>query len=282
MTRAISNEQIVIGLAQMTSVDSIQENIRQITDLVESIDEHCELIVFPENCLFFRTDRSQKLPKITLTGTEISLLQELSKKTRKTLLLGGVPTESVVSTNKVSNSIIKIAPTEKPQILYSKMHLFDVDVPGAPSVRESEVFEAGTQPHVYEFLGFKIGLSICYDVRFSSLYEYYARKSVDAIVVPSAFLVPTGQAHWHVLLKARAIESQCYIIAPAQSGEHIGSAGSRTTFGHSLVVGPWGEILMDLQNSKPKVELITLKRNEIEKVRMQIPMHLHRKDITFN
>jgi predicted amidohydrolase len=129
-----------------------------------------------------------------------------------------------------------------------------------------------------EVKSWRIGLSICYDVRFSELYSNYAKEGAHLILVPSAFLVPTGAAHWHILLRARAIESQAFVIAAAQAGEHVGVHGEkRTTYGHSLAIDPWGEILADLGEAGPKVEVVTLDPARLERVWRQIPQAQHRR-----
>lgn len=135
---------------------------------------------------------------------------------------------------------------------YQKIHLFDIKLEGQEAFRESDEFANGTLPAIIDVKGFKIGLSICDDVRFSELYHQYHRHQVDVITVPSAFLVTTGLAHWHTLLRGRAIEGQCYVVAPAQTGVHTsahGKAGQRETFGHSLAVNPWGEILVEVNGA---------------------------------
>jgi predicted amidohydrolase len=169
------------------------------------------------------------------------------------------------------------APGHPARVVYVKTHLFDVDVEGAPPVRESDHFVGGGGPATVELKGWKFGLSICYDLRFAELYLKYA-EAVDVILIPSAFLVPTGQAHWHVLVRARAIENQCFVAAPAQSGEHtsVASGPSRRTFGHSLVVDPWGAVLLDMEHA-PGAAVVELKRDLIEKARRQIPMQGHRR-----
>jgi nitrilase len=127
-----------------------------------------------------------------------------------------------------------------------------------------------------ELKGWKIGLSICYDLRFSELFLTYAKQAVDLILVPSAFLVPTGRAHWHVLLRARAIEAQAYVLAAAQGGKHISGKAQRETFGHTLAVGPWGEVISELEEAPGHI-IIELRPESITKVREQIPMDGHRR-----
>lgn len=259
----------------MTSVDDVAENLRVVADhYIRAAGANADLIIFPENTLYFRIQSGSQLKNIELNGPEFSTLQKLVDGNKTSLML----TTPLKSGAKFTNSTVLLNPGEKPRIVYSKIHLFDVDVEGAPPVRESDHFVNGEKPELLEFRGWKIGLSICYDLRFSELYLNYAQRA-DLILVPSAFLVPTGEAHWHVLLRARAIESQCYVAAPAQAGEHISVSGDgqvRRTYGHSLVVDPWGRIIDEI-TSGLDVRTVELKPDSIEKVRRQIPMKAHRR-----
>jgi predicted amidohydrolase len=150
--------------------------------------------------------------------------------------------------------------------------LFDIQLAGQEAIRESDEFNHGDGPSILDIKGWKWGLSICYDLRFSELYSKYAHQAVDIISVPAAFLVPTGEAHWHTLLRARAIESQAFVVASAQSGSH---KGIRETYGHSLIVNPWGAILLDM--TTVGVSVMELKKSDIKRVREQIPMSSHRR-----
>jgi predicted amidohydrolase len=192
--------------------------------------------------------------------------------------LGSIPLsekKSSATFEKKTNCSVAVSSDGRRDFSYRKVHLFDVDVQGHNPVRESDAFQSGDQLVVWSLNGFKIGLSICYDIRFSELFSVYAEAQVDLILVPSAFLVPTGRAHWHTLLKARAIENQCFVAAAAQSGVH---SGGRETFGHSLVVDPWGHVVLDAgSQSGPVLFNVSLERQLVSKVRKQIPMNSHRK-----
>ena len=260
-----------IAVAQMTSVDQLSTNLQRVIAFYsEAVDAQADLIVFPENTLYFRIRSGSQVERFSWED-----LNELQSKVAEssTAILLTTPIES--ESGKFTNSTILFEPGAKPRVVYSKVHLFDVDVVGAPPVRESDYFESGVGPQVLDFHGWKIGLSICYDVRFSELYLPYA-QTADLILVPSAFLVPTGEAHWHTLLRARAIEAQAYLAAPAQTGEHISGDQTRRTFGHSLVVDPWGRVLVDM-DKKLGLSVVDLSRETITKVRQQIPMKLHRR-----
>ena len=159
---------------------------------------------------------------------------------------------------------------------YDKMHLFDVDLPTGESWRESVVYQAGDAAVVVRDTPVgTLGLTICYDLRFPSIFERLSEAGADVIAVPAAFTVPTGQAHWHVLLRARAIEAGLFVVAAAQSGRHD---DGRATFGHSLVVDPWGEVLVDGDEGE-KLLFAGLELERIAEVRSRIPVMRHRRAI---
>ena len=159
---------------------------------------------------------------------------------------------------------------------YDKMHLFDVDLPTGESWRESVVYQAGDAAVVVRDTPVgTLGLTICYDLRFPAIFEQLSEAGADVIAVPAAFTVPTGQAHWHVLLRARAIEAGLFVVAAAQSGRHD---DGRATFGHSLVVDPWGEVLVDGDDGE-KLLFAELELERIAEVRSRIPVMRHRRAI---
>lgn len=260
-----------LAVAQMTSTDNLVSNLATVESLyTKAAAEGAQLTVFPENTLYFRIQSGSPLQ-----GPNQPVFERLSQMVNKSgaalMLTTAVPTQS----GKFLNSTVLFRAGKAPEMVYSKIHLFDVDVPGAPPVRESDHFEAGIEPKLLELGGWKFGMSICYDLRFPELYLKYAQQA-DVLLVPSAFLVPTGEAHWHTLLKARAIENQCFVAAPAQSGEHRSGDQARHTYGHSLVLDPWGRVLAELTGS-PEVRVVELKSDVITKVRAQIPMASHRR-----
>jgi predicted amidohydrolase len=177
---------------------------------------------------------------------------------------------------KVANRAFVIDPKGEVRARYDKMHLFDVDLPTGESWRESATYAAGAEAVVVDGtpLG-KLGLTICYDVRFPSLFAGLAEAGAEAIAVPAAFTVPTGEAHWHILLRARAIEAGLFVIAAAQVGDH---ADGRRTYGHSLVVDPWGEVLLDM-GERSGVGFATIDPQRIAEVRSRLPALSHRRPI---
>jgi len=158
---------------------------------------------------------------------------------------------------------------------YDKMHLFDVDLPTGESWRESASYAPGGKAVVVATPWMRIGLSICYDMRFPDLYRALSDAGAELLSVPAAFTVPTGKAHWHVMLRARAIEAGAFVVAAAQCGDH---EDGRSTFGHSLVVDPWGEILLDMEDGVG-VGFAELDRARLDDVRSRIPALKHRRDI---
>lgn len=159
---------------------------------------------------------------------------------------------------------------------YDKIHLFDVDLPTGESWRESAMYEAGTSAIIVpETPVGKLGLTICYDLRFPALFERLSEAGADVISVPAAFTVPTGRAHWQVLMRARAIESELFIVAAAQAGRH---EDGRETYGHSLVADPWGELVLEM-DGEPGLAFAELDLSRIADVRARIPVHEHRRPI---
>jgi predicted amidohydrolase len=266
-----------IAVVQLTSTDDLAQNVHQIKKLISGTDsEKPEIIFFPENSLFFRLQQKDKVRGVQLNSPSINELKNHCEKYQVAIHF----TTAIEDGEKVFNASVLIEKNGRISLLYKKMHLFDIELQGQTPIRESDVFDHGPSPEVFEFGGFKFGNSICYDVRFAELYSFYAKAQVDVILVPAAFLVKTGIAHWEILLRARAIESQCYLIAPAQSGTHKSPEHEsvRETYGHSMLVDPWGKVL-HTQEAGVGVFYYELNKAEIEKVRRQIPMHGHRRNV---
>lgn len=268
-----------VAVCQLTSVDSVQHNVREIEVLLNSIAAVSEfdLICFPENSLYMRVKETDPRLGLTLQDESIAHLSKWSQANGVTLHIGSVP---LIEGGRFFNASLLLRPDGGVNVTYRKIHLFDVDVEGHAPQRESDFFAAGSTPSTFLLKGWRFGSSICYDIRFAELYLKYAREGVDAILVPAAFIVPTGKAHWDTLIRARAIESQAYVIAAAQGGVHHGlQGGTRETFGHSMIVDPWGQILAQCPDdfAGGRVLRAILKADRIEAVRRQIPMKNHRK-----
>lgn len=275
--RSVPVKPLKIGVVQMTSGEDIPTNVAAVMSALEKLrTAKCDLICLPENALYLRIDK-KSLPKEAMNLKESfwRKFQTYADETKSVILFGSVPCKKG---RKSVNATVAVGLQKKPKIVYEKIHLFDVDVKGAPPARESEHFLHGKKPSLLKIGEWNVGLSICYDIRFAELYGAYARRNAHLILVPAAFLVPTGQNHWHVLLRARAIESQVFVVAAAQCGGHKNVQGqTRETFGHSLVVGPWGKVILDMGNSGPDVAAVTLNPDELKDVHAQIPMVQHRR-----
>jgi predicted amidohydrolase len=265
-----------IALAQLNSIDQVAQNLESIKKLVKLAQlEKPEIIFFPENSLFFRIKSEAEIEALALTNSVFLELADLANQTQIALHL---TTAIRDLDSKDYNASIIICPNQKPEVTYRKIHLFDIDLAGHKPIRESDCFAYGKDENIFEFKGFRFGSSICYDLRFSELYFRYAQKEVDVILIPAAFLVKTGQAHWETLIRARAIESQCYVLAAAQSGRHQSqvSEAFRDTYGHTMAADPWGRVVGFLEKDVGLV-YCELQKSEIESVRRQIPMKNHRR-----
>lgn len=267
-----------IGLAQLNSNDDIENNFNQISEIVKNAEsERPEIIFFPENSLFMRIDPADGVESLEIDHKIFKDLQKISDRSKISLHL----TTPIKDNGKVYNATVLIQPSLAIRIVYRKIHLFDIELNGQKPIRESDVFSEGGSVEILNFQDFKIGSSICYDIRFAELYFKYAQAEVDAIVVPAAFLVKTGMAHWESLLRARAIESQCYVIASAQSGEHKSKKNTltRETFGHSMLIDPWGQVIVEIPDGIG-IKFAELDHKIIKNIRNQIPMKSHRRLIS--
>jgi len=271
----MNKTQIKAAVIQMSSSDDSEYSWNQLRTLLDQVDDSHDLVSFPENALYIRVDSKSPLTNFNLGEPLFRELEKISAERNFAIHIGSVP---CLRDGKTFNTSLWIEPNKEVEAVYDKIHLFDVDVEGQKPMRESDQFVHGSKPIVLNYLGWNIGFSICYDLRFSELYKYYSQQNVDLLLAPAAFLVPTGKAHWEVLLRARAIETQSYMLAAAQVGEHKSiKGGSRETFGHSMIVDPWGKILAINSKSEPGVISSKLDKSIIAKVREQIPMAQHRR-----
>lgn len=270
-----------ITLCQLNSSDNISKNLEQMVLLVEShlatqAQSKSRLFIFPENSLYFRVIEGEPLQSVSLDSVEIQKLQKLSD-TRKIDLHFTTP---IADGGKVWNASVLVSPNEPAKIIYKKIHLFDIQLEGQKPIRESDFFTHGEEVTGFEIDGLRFGSSICYDLRFSELYQQLAKNKVDIILVPAAFLVKTGQAHWETLLRARAIESQAYVLASGQVGEHkttqAGKTASRFTYGHTMAIDPWGSVVQCKAEGVGCLD-IEISLDLIRSVRRQIPMGDHRR-----
>jgi predicted amidohydrolase len=257
---------------QLRSSDDVADNIRETVALVrEAAAQGASFIATPENTSLMAPDGVAKLAHSFDEAHDPALpvFCALAKELNIWLLIGSLAIK--VSETKTANRSFLIAPDGRITARYSKIHLFDVTLASGEAYRESDTVESGGEAVLAQTPLGAIGLSICYDLRFPFLYRQLAQKGAFLFTIPSSFTVPTGQAHWHVLLRARAIENGAFVIAPAQGGLH---ANGRKTYGHSLIVSPWGEILAET-GTEPGVILAEIDPDVSVQARARIPSLLH-------
>ena len=266
-----------IALAQMNSGIDPQENARQLSSLVAEAAAGAAAMIFtPEMTGLLDRDRSRAARNISTEAddTVLATAQSEARKAHIWVHLGSLAVK--VSDNldeKWLNRSYLISPDGEIAARYDKIHLFDVDLGPDDSVRESSAYAGGHNAVVAPVSGARLGLSICYDLRFPGLYEALTNAGADILSVPAAFTVPTGIAHWEILLRARAIEAGAYVVAAAQCGGH---EDGRATYGHSMVVDPWGEILLDMGEGNG-LGFCELDMGKVQEARSRIPAIANRK-----
>jgi deaminated glutathione amidase len=240
----------------------------------EARGQGAELIMTPENTTMVEPKRASILEKARTEAEHpaIPAFRSLAAETGAWLLIGSLTVK--LDERSCANRSILFSPAGEIVARYDKIHMFDVDLPNGESYRESATFRPGGRAVVADLPFGRLGLSICYDVRFAYLYRSLAQAGASFLSVPAAFTVPTGRAHWHVLLRARAIETGCFVFAPAQCGEH---AEGRKTYGHSLVISPWGEILAE-GGEEPGIVLAEIDPAKVEEARRMVPALHHDRD----
>lgn len=262
------------ALAQLNSGDDPAANLPVIMDLIrDGVEQGAKVILTPEvtNCVSAsRTHQNEVLQAEDVDQT-LAALRAQAAELDIWLLIGSLALKTDGPDDRFANRSFLIAPDGSIAARYDKIHMFDVAVSETETYRESAGYRPGEQAVLaYTTFG-RIGMTICYDLRFPHLYRLLAQAGAEFLTVPSAFSPVTGAAHWESLLRARAIETGCYVLAPAQTGRHSASQGRvRETYGHSLIVGPWGDILAD-GGVKPGVIIVDLDRDEVAQARKRIP-----------
>lgn len=261
------------AIIQLNAKPSIQDNMREAEALIRAAaKDGAQFVATPENTCRMRAKVEDKLASSFDESDHpcVAHYTKLAKELGITLLVGSL--SSVRIGDKLANRSFLIGKDGAVSARYDKIHMFDVDLPNGEQYRESDTNQAGDHITLGEADGLKIGMSVCYDVRFPHLYRTLAKQGAEILTVPSAFTVPTGKAHWHVLLRARAIENGAFVVAPAQVGVH---EGGRATWGHSMIVDPWGKVLVEIQKDSPGYICADLDLGEVAKARSAIPSLLH-------
>jgi predicted amidohydrolase len=271
-----------ISLIQLTASADMAANIAKVGAMIaQAHAQGAELIATPENTFQMEAPGSERQFYAEDEHPGIIAAGGWAKRYGVWILLGSVAVlpslRGSARDDKTYNRSLLINPEGTISARYDKIHLFDVEVGDGQNYRESAKILPGDRAVVAPCLGAALGMSVCYDLRFPHLYRALAKAGAHILSVPSAFTAVTGEAHWHVLLRARAIENGCFVIAPAQCGTH---AGGRKTYGHSLVVDPWGKIIAE-GGTEPGIVMADIDLSEVEKIRARVPSLQHDRPFDF-
>lgn len=268
----MSARKLHVACVQMRASDDVMENIASASQLIrQAAREGATFIATPENTNLMAADAGSKLEKSFEEANDpaVPAFAKLAADLRVWLLIGSLAIK--VGGTKTANRSYLFDPEGKIRARYDKIHLFDVDLPSGERYRESNTVAPGAEAVAVELPFGKLGMTVCYDMRFPQLYRSLAKAGVEILTVPSAFTETTGKPHWHVLLRSRAIETGCFVVAPAQGGSH---ANGRKTYGHSLIAGPWGDVLAE-GGIDPCVVSALIDVNQVAEARARIPSLEH-------
>lgn len=257
---------------QLRSGREVAPNIEAAVALIaQAADGGAQFIATPENTSLMEADRALLFQKTKSEDEDAALaaLRAVARDRKIWLLIGSLPIK--IAAEKLANRSFLIAPGGEIAARYDKIHMFDVDLGNGERYAESRNFEPGAQAVTADLPWGRLGLTVCYDLRFPQLYRGLAHAGARFITVPAAFTKPTGEAHWHVLLRARAIETGSFVIAPAQGGRH---ENGRDTFGHSLIIAPWGEIIAEA-GIEPGIVMAEIDPAKVDEARGKVPSLNH-------
>jgi predicted amidohydrolase len=260
---------VKIAAIQMRSGMEPEANLAALEPmLAEAAAAGAQYVLTPEVTMIFAENR-EGLAKVAAPfegHPQLARIGELAKQYGIHIHIGSLAVP--LPDGRFANRSVLFGPDGAMVAIYDKIHLFDADIVGLNAYRESATYAGGEQAVTVPLGEFKLGFSICYDMRFPRLYNALANAGASLIAVPAAFTVPTGQAHWHVLLRARAIETGSYVIAAAQGGQH---ANGRATYGHSIIIDPWGRVVAELDHDEPGVLLAEITPDHVADARQRIP-----------
>jgi predicted amidohydrolase len=261
------------ALLQLNSGDCPAENLVWTTALIEeAAASGAEFIATPEvtNCVSVSRARQMDVLRAEVDDITLKTLREVAANLEINLLIGSLALKTADADGRFANRSFMIDRGGRITARYDKIHMFDATLSEEETYQESRGYRPGSSAILARADDLSIGMSICYDVRFPHLYRMLAQAGADVLIVPSAFAVATGQAHWEMLLRARAIETGCYVLAPAQWGAHEG----RDTYGHTLAVDPWGTLLSDFGEGVG-ISYIEIDKNQVLKARKRVPAWGH-------
>lgn len=257
---------------QMRSTDDVMQNVRDASDMIrDAAGQGAAYVQTPENTCLMAPDGGVKFERTFSEAEDPALpaFRALAEELGIWLHIGSLAIK--VAPGKVANRSYLLAPDGQISARYDKIHLFDVDLPNGEVYRESATVAPGDRIVMADLPWGRLGLSVCYDLRFPHLYRAFGKAGCTFISIPAAFTRTTGEAHWHVLQRARAIENGCFVISAAQGGTH---ANGRQTYGHSLIVAPWGEVLAE-GGTEPGVIMADIDPGEAAAARSRVPSLRH-------
>ncbi|MFO0548277.1 MAG: carbon-nitrogen hydrolase family protein [Polyangiaceae bacterium] len=285
--------EVTVGAVQLETQDNLAENLERAEQAIASAARRgATLVLLPENFAFMgaeeaRREIAEALPAVEVReggdaqpsrpsgeGPILQMLRRAAKNHAIWVIGGGLPERSSEPARPFNTSVV-VGPTGAVEAIYRKIHLFDVDVGDGTVYRESSATTPGDRAVVTRAAGLGVGLSVCYDLRFPELYRALADRGADLATVPAAFTLMTGKDHWHVLLRARAIESQMFVVAAAQYGLH---PRGRRTYGKSCIIDPWGDVIAQCSDG-PGVVVAPIARARLTSVRKSLPSLAHRRPI---
>ena len=267
-----------IALLQMTTgIDPVANAATIVAAIAEAANGGAAMLFTPEMSGLLDRDRARGRAAIRNEANDSVLAAVCAAAAHRRIWvhIGSLAIDNGRPDGKLANRAFVIGPAGEIVARYDKMHLFDVDLATGESWRESNAYAGGKEAVIADTPLGKLGLSICYDLRFPALYAALSEAGATILAIPAAFTVPTGQAHWHLLMRARAIDNACFVVAAAQCGHH---ADGRDTYGHSLVVGPWGDVLLDMGETIG-VAFCEIDPGQVTDVRARIPVIAHRRSI---
>jgi predicted amidohydrolase len=251
---------------------NVERNLRDADELIrEAARQGAAYVQTPEITTLMETERARLFAAVLPEEGNVALqrFRALARELGIWLHVGSMGV--LLESGSIANRAFLFSPEGGLVARFDKIHMFDIDLPGGESYRESKNYRAGDRAVLAELPWGRLGITICYDLRFPQLYRALAKAGADFLAIPSAFTRPTGAAHWHVLLRARAIENGCFVFAAAQGGRH---ESGRETYGHSLIVSPWGEILAE-GDVHPSVIVADIKSSDVREARRRIPSLQH-------
>lgn len=270
-----------VGLVQLTSSDDPCTNLSVTQGFIaEAAAQGASFVLTPEvtNCVSNSRSHQQAVLQTEECDITLAALRAQAKELGIWLLIGSLGLKSQSDDPRFFNRSFLIAPDGEIAARYDKIHMFDVSLSDFETYRESDGYQPGKKAVLSEVAGTPLGMAVCYDLRFPYLFRGLAKSGAHIMTVPAAFSPETGPAHWEVLLRARAIETSSFVLAPAQCGKHVLSKGRpRNSYGHSLAIDPWGNVLAD-GGVAPGVTMVDLKLRDVDDVRKRLPSLVNERD----